>query len=314
MTRTLETMMQDETAKTKPRVWRVATGENAEFWPQCKDRGYVAVGWSDIPDFNAFSSSEELNDFLIERGGRGQRGARFIWQFVWEMRVGDIVVANAGERRLLGIGKVLSEYLPSNDPSNRMADTGFPHARRVEWLTTSSLEFEPHFFGWRPVTIQKLPDGNWQQIRERFVEASPERATAKRDLRALEVATHIQAGVEGPPLDPEYSAIEGALRLALRRHFARDARLRQVKIQQVLAAKGRLQCEVPGCGFDFAAVYGGLGDKFAHVHHDEQLSKRDRETRTELKKLRIVCANCHAMIHRFNGCRPLKGLIRSVDS
>lgn len=303
--------MQRDLTATTPRIWRVATGEKAEFWPQCRDRGYVAIGWSDIPDFHAFRSQEELNGHLTDRGGRGQRGARFIWRFVWEMKIGDIVVANVGERRLLGIGKVQGGYLSKVDPSNRMADTGLPHARRVEWMTTSAIEFSANFFGWRPVTIEELPRETWLAIRANFVKSSEKPGEARRDLRALDVPL-VQSAIGGPPLDPEYSAVEGALKLALRRHFERDARLREEKIQHVLASEGRLVCEVPGCGFDFVSVYGDLGREFAHVHHDEQLSKRPKARKTKLDQLRIVCANCHAMVHRYGGCRPIGGLIPRV--
>lgn len=295
-------------------VWRVATGDDGVFWPQCRDRGYVAVGWSDVPDFRDFRSFEGLNDFLMNRGGRGQRGARFIWRFVWEMQAGDIVVANSGQRRLLGLGKVTGEYLAPDDPSNRMSDTGFPHARRVEWISVRPITFEPHFFGWHPVTIEPLEAPAWRRIRTRFVQEAEGDAGARRDLRALDSPRLEQARLVGPPLDPEAGSIEGAVAWSLRRHYERDAQLRDRKIRQVLAAKGQLVCEVAGCGFDFAEVYGDLGHGFAHVHHDEQLSKRGAPSRTDPKRLRIVCANCHAMIHRRSACRPIRGLIPPAHS
>lgn len=267
------------------------------------------MGWSDIEDFRGFESLEELRGHLRRRAGRGQRGERFIWRFVWEMEVGDIIVANSGERRVFGIGKVLSDYLSRRDPTNRMSDSGYPHARRVEWITTESLEFEPHFFGWHPVTVEPLSPPLWKRIRRRFIEEAENKKVARRDIQALESPRLPLEGDIGAPLDPDHNAAEGAVRLFLRKHFERDAGLRRMKIRQVLADTGRLQCEVPGCGFDFAAVYGELGAEFAHVHHEEQLSKRGGSTKTNPAKLRIVCANCHAMIHRYNDCRPLKGLI-----
>jgi 5-methylcytosine-specific restriction protein A len=40
------------------------------------------------------------------------------------------------------------------------------------------------------------------------------------------------------------------------------------------------------------------------------LNKAPKEGRKIfLKDLAIVCANCHAMIHRNGECRPLEGLI-----
>lgn len=53
------------------------------------------------------------------------------------------------------------------------------------------------------------------------------------------------------------------------------------------------------CGFDFARVYGALGEGFIHVHHIVPLSEiRARYVVNPVKDLRPVCPNCHAMLHR----------------
>ena len=114
----------------------------------------------------------------------------------------------------------------------------------------------------------------------------------------------------GDSLNPEASAIEGEIVHAMRRHRLRESALRNKKIQSVLSASGgRLQCEVLGCGFDYFEVYGELGREFAHVHHKNPLGDRSAPSETKLSELAIVCANCHAMIHRGDQCRPLEGLI-----
>jgi len=131
-------------------------------------------------------------------------------------------------------------------------------------------------------------------------------------------AVHELAG--GPPSfpseepsaadDDEYVGLEGAARERMARHRKRDRELRKTKIRAaLLAGDGSLCCEVPGCGFDFLAVYGELGREFAHVHHRAQLADRDEPSETTLDDLSVVCANCHAIIHRGGQCRPLEGLI-----
>ncbi|MGY4467320.1 putative HNH restriction endonuclease [Bradyrhizobium sp. LB9.1b] len=67
---------------------------------------------------------------------------------------------------------------------------------------------------------------------------------------------------------------------------------------------------MPRCGFDFKEKYGELGKEFAHVHHLKPLSEAPSNGRDVLlKDLAIVCANCHAMIHRGGQCRPLADII-----
>lgn len=106
-------------------------------------------------------------------------------------------------------------------------------------------------------------------------------------------------------------AQEGAVQRRLQTHRRREAKLRIAKIQQALkSGGGRLVCEVPKCGFDFFKRYGPLGYGYAHVHHLLPLASAGaRGTKTTLDDLAVVCANCHAMIHKDGENRDLADLI-----
>lgn len=109
--------------------------------------------------------------------------------------------------------------------------------------------------------------------------------------------------------DYELAFFEGHFRRRFVLHRRREAELRRLKIEEAVAA-GNLMCQVPNCGFDFEERYGSLGAGYAQVHHLIPLNKAPPEGRkVHLKELAIVCANCHAMIHRGGECRPLAGLI-----
>lgn len=110
-------------------------------------------------------------------------------------------------------------------------------------------------------------------------------------------------------LPEEVAALDGAEQIRMVRHRKREAWKRQEKIQQALTETGRLRCEVPGCGFDFLKRYGEIGYGYAQVHHLNLLSDATQPTKTMLKDLAIVCANCHAMIHRGGQCRDMAALI-----
>ncbi len=113
------------------------------------------------------------------------------------------------------------------------------------------------------------------------------------------------------PEQLEFNAFEGKQRKLIILHRQREARLRETKIRQVLKQNdGKLRCEVPGCGFDFQDVYGEIGIRFAVVHHLIPLSSvTSSGTQTSIDDLAVVCANCHAMIHRGGECRSLETLI-----
>ncbi len=116
------------------------------------------------------------------------------------------------------------------------------------------------------------------------------------------------------PLDvpEELVGLEGAQVQRLMTHRRREQRLRDAKIQEALGDRASLVCEVPGCGFDFERIYGSVGRGYAQVHHRFPLSESDEETQTTLADLAVVCANCHAMIHRGGENRPLHGLIATA--
>jgi predicted HNH restriction endonuclease len=111
------------------------------------------------------------------------------------------------------------------------------------------------------------------------------------------------------------TAVEGQQQRRLVIHRQRETSLRRAKLDAFRREHdGRLICEVPGCGFDFQKVYGELGSGFAELHHLRPLSELDQPISTTLADLAVVCANCHRMIHRHNGCRALETIILDQTS
>lgn len=71
------------------------------------------------------------------------------------------------------------------------------------------------------------------------------------------------------------------------------------KKKSFLAKHKHLFCQI--CGFDFANIYGELGEGFIECHHILPLSIIEEEKETRLEDLSLVCANCHRMLHRKMG-------------
>jgi 5-methylcytosine-specific restriction protein A len=131
----------------------------------------------------------------------------------------------------------------------------------------------------------------------------------KAGVEDLERLWREHLGRVRPELDrAEWGAVEGRMRLLVCRHRSRELTLRERKIEAYKTEHGgRLPCEV--CGFDFFEVYGEIGRDFAHVHHKKPLGDRSRPSETKLSDLAVVCANCHAMIHRGGDCRSMDSLL-----
>jgi len=70
------------------------------------------------------------------------------------------------------------------------------------------------------------------------------------------------------------------------------------------------------CSLSFGEMYGDdIGAGFIHVHHLDPLSSsKGAEVATSVERLRPVCANCHAMLHRTNPPLSPEDLKRRLKS
>jgi predicted HNH restriction endonuclease len=90
------------------------------------------------------------------------------------------------------------------------------------------------------------------------------------------------------------SAEEGAPTKRYSTVYERNPRLRRLAI----LIHG-LECQT--CGFDFARTYGDYGAGFIHVHHLQPLGAEGAARHVNPKTdLAVLCANCHAIIHRHS--------------
>lgn len=101
-------------------------------------------------------------------------------------------------------------------------------------------------------------------------------------------------GEEVAAVERECRFLEGERRAAQVIRNVRNATLRVV-------AKGRWGTRCYCCGFSFEEFYGPLGEDFAIIHHLDPLGDSDGQAReTSVEDVRIVCANCHYILHREN--------------
>lgn len=88
------------------------------------------------------------------------------------------------------------------------------------------------------------------------------------------------------------SFVEGASKTISVNSYERNAAARV----KCIAHYG-FKCSV--CSFDFGERYGGIGERYIHVHHRVPLGEIKKEYRLDpIKDLVPICPNCHAMIHK----------------
>ncbi len=283
--------------------WRMAFREGPggyDMWPACFSKGIAAIGYTDedyIPIVKdcRHLTREQFREIWREKCPRSGSAQASLAMFAYEMEERDVIYAKDG-KEIVGRGTV-GKY--RYDPGC-LGRQGWEHVRKVKW-EQDFPRFECDLGAWQ-WTVLRLDEARLAMIRQAEGKAGWKRRGARP-----------QSSVKLPTdaLPEELTLTEGKTRQFLVKHRVRERRLRKAKILKVLAEHcGKLRCEVPGCEFDFHEAYGDLGEGYAHVHHRKPLGRSKGTVKTSLDDLAIVCANCHAMIHKNGKCRDFKGLIK----
>ncbi|MCX7968392.1 MAG: hypothetical protein N3B10_07875 [Armatimonadetes bacterium] len=139
------------------RKWRMAPGENAKWWDECRSNGCILIGWEEVAeemakrgsDLKAVNTKSDMKGLFAEvygKKGRGAGGWSQVWKFVHEMKPGDIVVAKTGRHQILGIGIVTSDYIPPNSPEHPLKEKHeWRGARKVDWRIITEEPIEVGF-------------------------------------------------------------------------------------------------------------------------------------------------------------------------
>jgi hypothetical protein len=213
-----------------------------------------------------------------------------------DVRAGDQVAVwlfkdKQGRRGVGALGVVLTDPAEFEEPK-QFADNWIDQSRsgvaRRVWIRCVP---SPNC----PLWVDDDPTGFLASL-------SVARATGGSVFQLSHAQWHLLVGLAGSPSaeptePPELlESPEGRQIMKLHKVRERCPRLVEERKKQELRRSGTLQCEV--CNFDFSAVYGELGIGFIECHHEDPLSGRDGSTVTRLDDLRLVCSNCHRMLHR----------------
>ena len=150
-------------------VWKIAPGENARVWDETRDQRCITINWANRSDLSRLSK-QALAELV------GPQNVKQVGDFVHEIQLGDIVVANKGAREAIGIGLVESSYLPPNSDENpRKAAKEHRHSRIVDWQVDLPVELEKGIFGSGsvPRTVIRLSPDQCRKIKDAYLKRDP---------------------------------------------------------------------------------------------------------------------------------------------
>ncbi len=119
----------DEDVETT-HYWIYSPGDSAAIWDECYSGGIMAIGWDPIGDLSVFSTKDDMKQAMkdkIDPSKPYKNAAHATWQFVHEMKPGDIVFAKKGMHLVIGRGVVESGY--EFDPNRNH----YKNVRKVRW-------------------------------------------------------------------------------------------------------------------------------------------------------------------------------------
>ena len=199
-------------------VWVIAPGEGARLWAEFLDAGIAAIGWDYLGDLAEYDSREAIHDALIANGAGENPLMQSLaaWEFVHEVKVGDIVLAKRGRSAILGWGTVTGDYV--HDPER----AEYRNTRSIDWhpcdapielrsqITTKALTRFTPYKPWLRYVFESMdagPDGGEQE--DGAADQEPyDLAKAMSDLFLEEgqfsrmvdaIALHKNLILQGPP-------------------------------------------------------------------------------------------------------------------
>lgn len=147
------------------RIYKIAPGENAEYWGECQQNQYICVGWDEIGDLRVFESKETFRAKFAEIYAEKYKNhtntllkkANELWSLM-ELEVGDIIIANHGTSKVLAVGEVIEpgyEWKPERGECC--------HTVAINWDVSyeQDIPVQPK---WAFTTVDPVPISFYQQI------------------------------------------------------------------------------------------------------------------------------------------------------
>ena len=117
--------------------WIYSPGNGAACWDEFYDAGIMGIGWDEIGDLSEYNSKSEMRLAMQEKidpSRSFKNDAHATWQFVNDMKPGDVVFAKKGMHQIIGRGVVESEYVFDDSRDE------YKNIRQVKWTHKGEWE------------------------------------------------------------------------------------------------------------------------------------------------------------------------------
>ena len=148
--------------KKAPKVFKIAPGEDARLWDDCRDNSYIRIGWGEVGDLSEFENKAEFKETFKETfdyttSNKASQKANELWRLM-ELETGDVVVANWGISHVLAVGTV-------NDTGYQYLEEleEYQHTLGIDWDTSFAKDISPQR-SWAFLTVAKIKPAVYKEI------------------------------------------------------------------------------------------------------------------------------------------------------
>ncbi|GAB06395.1 AAA domain-containing protein [Gordonia amarae] len=149
-----------------PKIWKIAPGPQASLWEECRDGGYICVGWDDVGDLTLFDTEEEFREAFSAHYAAEYNNSKpkitakgtEVWR-LREIKEGDRVIANRGTSQIAGVGTVVSpgyQWRPERDE--------YKHTITMKWDDLEERTLSTPVKKWAFTTISKVTVSQFEAI------------------------------------------------------------------------------------------------------------------------------------------------------
>ncbi len=139
----------NEKTDPEPTYWKIAPGEKAHDWEEQKNQKIIAIGWKDTGDLKEKTPEQIVQLVKQNYGEKAIVSSAEVRNFM-SIKKGDIIVANKGKSKVVGIGQVTGEY-------QYRTGSEYPHTYTVEWTNIKEKEISIQN-GWMITVLKMEPE------------------------------------------------------------------------------------------------------------------------------------------------------------
>jgi 5-methylcytosine-specific restriction enzyme B len=146
--------------------WKIAPGEDARFWDEWRDSGFIAMGWREFGDLSGVTKAQfdAKRDLLAqEHSEYTKQGTRQLWQYS-RIAEGDRVIVNRGKTEILAIGTVMGPYYFEHGAE-------YPHRFPAQWDDLKPRRVNEQ--GWGKALVELEPAKFRQLVGEKPSNGTP---------------------------------------------------------------------------------------------------------------------------------------------